>query len=138
MANNHTALQMPSAKLADTLETYSNSIVAFLLVQPLIFLYTLGNSESFSRHILCMRYVPFVVILHFLACAIGGCVAVNRISRVLHPQGNSHWRTTNAIRRGKIGVIVLFISMPIIALIFYGYIEPPSQATCQAGISVGK
>jgi len=114
-----------SEKLIETLEKYSNAIVAFLILQSVAFSITYGTSAHFACVLRYERSLAWGLMVHFLLVAGSGCFALERISKIM--LRNAKDEDIQFIRLAwwaRIVAIFLFVGMVVVLIAVYGLGHP--------------
>ena len=111
---------MAPEKLIEAIETYSNAILGFVVLQSLVFSYTFGTDVHFSCIVKANQSLGAGLILHFVLSTILACGAIAVMSNTLQRIATQHLQILGKIYWSKIIVVLLFAVLPIVLLIVYG------------------
>ena len=117
---------MGGYNICKQLESYSNAITAFIVLQGLGFCYQFGVNSGFKT-IVQQRWTLSVVLLAlFTAVLVGSLYANRKISVALQNRLDENDKSlAKHISIGKAAVIVLFGLLPILVTLLYGLLALP-------------
>jgi hypothetical protein len=115
---------MGSYDVPKQLESYSNAILGFIVLQGLAFSFYFGTSLDFKKAIQTFWSLSAILLILFAAVLVGSLYVNGRISAALQKgiRANDK-RLVRKIFQGKAVIIVLFGSMPILFVALYGLIK---------------
>ena len=121
---------MSPEKLIETLETYSNAILGFIVLQSLVFSYTYGTDVRFSCIVKTREFLAVGLILHFVLSTVLACGALAVMSNTIQKVGTQHLPILRKIYWSKIVAVLLFAGLPVVLLITYGLETGVDYAKC--------
>lgn len=126
--------QKQAAFVADKLELYSNSIVAFSVIQSLAYAFYFGNDCEFNTVIKTAPFLAEFLLLMFILVAVFGAFGVVRIGHELAAVVQSQSRMLRKMAFAKVCVIVFFMALPIFLTVAYGMVGSATSAICAPDI----
>lgn len=123
--------------LIKQLESYSNAIVAFAVLQGLAFSYAFGNNATFNctvksaPHLAEGLAVAFVVLTALLLAAIAW------LGRTLESVAGEFVPVVRKIYFGKLVAVALFSLLPLCLILYYGVRDYPDKTDCKVAIRSG-
>jgi hypothetical protein len=110
---------MTSDKVIEALETYSNVVVAFMVVQSIGFSFTFGTKPTFTCLVHTADLLATGLIAHFIVSTVLACIAVAIMSNTIQRVATENIGVMKRIYLAKIIVILLFAMIPITLLFTY-------------------
>ena len=123
---------MTSEKLIEVLETYSNVIVGFMVVQSIGFSFTFATTPTFTCTVHTARYLAPGLIAHFIGSTILACIAIALMAKVIRRHSGEHADVVRYIYWAKAFVVVLFTLIPIVLVYVYSVDEVRTYAQCMS------
>jgi hypothetical protein len=128
---------MSSEKLIEALETYSNAILGFIVLQSLAFSYTYGTNPHFSCIVKTKQFLAEGLIVHFLFSTILACSAIVMMSKTMQRVASQHRDVLRRMYLAKIIAVLLFAGLPVVLLFLYGLESSVDYAACVAALKQG-
>jgi hypothetical protein len=122
---------MKDDQLITQIETYSNAIVGFVVLQAVAYSFSFGTSEFFNCLVKTAKYLAHGLAAHFLLVTILACYATIALGRLLRRLSPENGGTIGRIYTAKCIVVVLFTSMPLVITVNYGLLDYASKAECK-------
>ncbi|MBS1172375.1 MAG: hypothetical protein H6R12_1205 [Proteobacteria bacterium] len=116
------------------LESYSNAIVAFAVLQGLAFSYAFGNNSTFNctvknaPHLAEGLAIAFVVLTFLLLAAIVW------LGRAMESIAGEFVTLVKKLYLGKLVAVALFSLLPLCLILYYGVRDYPGKTDCKAAI----
>ena len=123
---------MSPEKLIDALETYSNAILGFIVLQSAAFSFTYGSNAHFSCLVDTDRLLAYGLISHFVVSTALACGAIAAMSKTMQQISTQYLEILKKLYWGKIVVVLLFAALPVVLLSLYGFNKPADYAKCIA------
>jgi hypothetical protein len=123
---------MDSSLLAKQIETYSNAIVAFTVIQGLAYLYYFGTSPFVNCIIKASDYLAEGLVLVFSLVMILSVIAIRFLGRTLENISSEFSGIVHKIYLAKSVVVLIFGLLQISITILYGVLPDPGSITCRA------
>lgn len=125
---------MNTEKLVDLLETYSNAILGFVVVQSIAFAFTFGTSARFSCLVKNQPLLAPGLIAHFAISTALACVAIVLLGRTIQRTLAGLQPASRVLVKlywAKAIVAVLFAGIPIFIVGIYGTLEDKDPKRCE-------
>jgi hypothetical protein len=122
---------MTSENLLKQIETYSNAIIAFTVLQGLAYSYAFGTSEHFNCAIKTASYLAEGMVAIFAAVGTLSVVATVWLGRVVEALSGEFRSNVAKIYWGKVTVIAIFSLIPLVLTYAYGVNEYPGKRECK-------
>jgi hypothetical protein len=124
---------MTSDKIIEALETYSNVVVAFMVVQSIGFSFTFGTKPTFTCLVHTASGLAPGLIAHFFISTVLACCAVALMANTIRRVATQNVEVLRRIYLAKILVILLFAVIPTTLLYAYSIGYEATFAECVAG-----
>ena len=128
---------MKADKLIDAIETYSNVIVAFIVVQSVGFSFTYGTTPNFMCTVHTANHLASGLILHFTLSTILACGAISVMRTNIGRLSTENASTVDKLYRAKLVVVVLFALIPVTLLFAYSIGYEGTMQSCLSSRAVG-
>jgi hypothetical protein len=122
---------MKDDKLITQIETYSNAIIGFIVLQAIAYSFSFGTNEFFNCLVKTARYLAYGLAAHFLIVTILACYATLALGRLLRRLSQENGEIVGRIYLAKCIVVVLFTSVPLATTVAYGLLDYPSKYECK-------
>ena len=122
---------MKLENLVTQIETYSNAIVAFAVLQGLAYSYAFGTNAFFNCLVKTSHYLAEGLTLLFGLVTLLSIVAIVALGRTLGRIAGEFRSTVSKIYAGKLIAVVIFSLVPLALTIGYGVIDYPNKAECK-------
>ena len=126
---------MQTDKLIELLETYSNAILGFTVLQSVAFAFTYGTNARFSCLVKNEPWLAPGLIAHFLLSSLLACVAIVFLGRAIRKILKLEQPASSILRlvyRAKSLIVVLFAAIPLFTISMYGTSSAKDPARCEA------
>jgi len=118
--------------LVKQIETYSNAIVSFAVLQGLAFSFAFGTNAFFNCLVKTSPYLAEGLLLAFLLVAILSAVAIVGLGRALKHLSGEYRGIVNRIYLGKLITLTIFSLVPLVLTMYYGVRDYPTKRECIA------
>lgn len=122
---------MKSDQLITQIETYSNAIVGFVVLQAIAYSFSFGTNEYFNCLVKTAKYLAHGIAVHFFITTILACYATIALGRLLRRLSQENGAIIGRIYLAKCIVIVFFMSLPFVVTVTYGLLDYPGKAECK-------
>ena len=122
---------MKPETLVTQIETYSNAIVAFAVLQGLAYSYAFGTNAFFNCLVRTSNYLPEGLAILFGLVTVLSIVAIVALGRTLGRIAGEFRSTVGKIYAGKLIAVVIFSLVPLALTIGYGVRDHPNKAGCK-------
>jgi hypothetical protein len=122
---------MNSEELVKQIETYSNAIIGFAVLQSLAYSYTFGTNAYFNCLVKTASHLAVGLTMMFIVVMLLSVVAIVLLGRTLYRIAGQFGNIVKWIYLGKLIVVVIFGLMPLVITISYGIIDYPSKRECK-------
>ena len=126
-----TADHITGAELARQIETYSNAIVAFAVLQTLAYSYSFGTNELFNCLVKTANHLAIGLIALFLFVTVLLITAMIFFTGVIDTVSGRFAGIVRKIYIGKLVAVVVFSAVPIIITADYGIVDNPGKYECK-------
>jgi len=126
---------MQTEKLIELLETYSNAILGFTVLQSVAFAFTYGTNARFSCLVKNEPWLAPGLIAHFTLSSLLACIAIAFLGRTirkilaLEPSAAAIFRL---VYWAKSVAVVLFAVIPVFIIGMYGASSVKDPLRCEA------
>ena len=117
-------------ELAKQLETYSNAIVAFAVLQSLAYSYSFGTSELFNCLVKTAKYLAPGLTFAFVLVTCLMVIALLFLGRAMRSFAPEHSDLVRKVYRGKLVAVVVASLMPVAITFGYGVLDYPAKYKC--------
>ena len=117
-------------ELVTHIETYSNAIVAFAVLQALSYLYAFGTSELFNCLVKTLYSLAWSLSISFVVVGTLMVVAIRFLSKQLQALSGKHAATVQKIYAAKSLAVILATSMQVTITVGYGVIRHQEGLLC--------
>ena len=117
-------------ELARQIETYSNAIVAFAVLQALGYSYSFGTSKLFNCLVKTADYLALGLTLTFVLVAVLMVIALIFLRRTMQSLSGEYAGIVKKIYRAKLVAVVLASMMPIVVTVTYGVRDYQGKHNC--------
>lgn len=128
---------MEPKHLIDQLETYSNAIVGFAVLQGLAFAYYFGTSTLFNCLVKHVPYLAAGLIALFVFVGVASAFALRYLGRAMAALAGEHAAIVNRVTTGKIIVALVFNAVPLAITAKYSA-AATGTVDCRAAVSPAK
>lgn len=118
---------LTGSELARQVETYSNAIVGFVVLQSLAYSYSFGTNQMFNCLVKTARFLAAGLTTHFVISTVLLLFAMAYLGRIIQAVAGSYVAIIRRIYLGKMLAVVLFSVVPIAVTVCYGLV--PSERT---------
>ena len=118
--------------LIKQIETYSNAIVAFAVLQGLAFSYAFGTNPLFNCLVKTASHLAEGLTLLFLLIMLLSIVATVSLGRTIREISGEYRSIVEKLYLGKLVVVTIFSLVPMLLTIGYGVGEYPNKMDCKA------
>ena len=122
---------MKPETLVTQIETYSNAIVAFAVLQGLAYSYAFGTNVFFNCLVKTSTHLAEGLSLLFALVTLLSIVAIAALGRTLGRIAGEFRSTVHKIYAGKLIAVVIFSLVPLVLTIGYGVRDYPNKAECK-------
>ena len=122
---------MTSETLARQIETYSNAIVAFNVLQGLAYAYAFGTDVFFNCLVKTSNYLAEGLTLMFTVVALLSIAATMALGRTLQRLAGEHGSLVGKLYAGKLVAVILFSLVPLVLTVAYGVRNYPEKEECK-------
>jgi len=122
---------MKSETLVSQIETYSNAIVAFAVLQGLAYSYAFGTNAFFNCLVKTASYLAEGLTLLFVLVMLLSIVAVVALGRIVERVAGELRSTVRKLYLGKSVVVIIFSLVPVAITYGYGVRDYPAKADCK-------
>ena len=130
---------MTSEMLVKQIETCSNAIVAFSVLQGLAYSYAFGTNDFFNCLVKTSHYLAEGLTLLFAVVTILASAATVALGRAMKGISGEFRSIVSKIYLGKVIAVLVFSLIPLAITIGYGIPDYPNKAACKghgAGLAV--
>ncbi len=117
-------------EFARQIETYSNAIVAFAVLQSLAYSYAFGTSELFNCLVKTANYLAFGLSCSFVLVTALMVFAIGYLGRALEKLSGELAGTVRKIYRAKIVAVIVASAMPVALTVGYGILDQSGRSNC--------
>lgn len=121
---------MNSDKLIQQIETYSNAIVAFAVLQALAYAYAFGSNEMFNCYVKVATYLAAGLSLMFLVVMALLVAAIHFCRRIVGQLVEVHREAVDRVYRGKLVAVIVFSLLPLLLTFNYGVLIDSPTVEC--------
>lgn len=121
---------MKSQKLIEQLETYSNAIVAFAVLQALAYAYAFGSNEMFNCYVKVANHLAAGLSALFLLMAVLLVIAIEFCRKTLRRMLEEQREAVGKIYRGKLVAVAIFSLLPLALTFYYGVVLDTPKVEC--------
>jgi len=126
---------MSSEQLIKQIETYSNAIVGFAVLQGLAYAYSFGSSPIFNCLIKTATYLAEGLTLLLLLVMFLSILAIQFCRKTLRKIAGEFSTVVEKIYLAKIITVVVFSLLPLSLTVAYGVIDYPTRMECKNTIA---
>jgi hypothetical protein len=119
------------ADLAKQIDTYSNAIVGFVVLQSLTYSYSFGTSAMFNCLVKTANHLAVGLSLHFSLTTILSMVGMFYLSKTVVAITGEYAEIVRKIYLGKLVAVVLFSLLPIGLTVAYGIVDDHPKYDCK-------
>lgn len=116
------------------LETYSNAIVAFAVLQGLAFSYAFGNNATFNCTVKNAPYLAAGLAVAFVLLTILLLAATLWLGRAMAGIAGEFVALVRKIYVGKLVAVALFSLLPLCLILYYGVRDYPGKTDCKVAL----
>jgi hypothetical protein len=120
--------------LVKQLESYSNAIVAFAVLQGLAFSYAFGNNATFNCTVKNAPHLAEGLAIAFVVLTILLLVATAWLGRAMESIAGEFVALVKKLYLGKLVAVVLFSLLPLCLILYYGVRDYPGKTDCKAAV----
>jgi len=125
---------MNSEILIKQIETYSNAIVAFAVLQGLAYSYAFGTNGFFNCLVKTSSHLAEGLTLLFALALLLSIVATVALGRALKRISGEFRAVVAKIYFGKLVAVIVFGLVPLVLTSAYGVREYPEKAECKTAM----
>jgi hypothetical protein len=122
---------MNSELLIKQIETYSNAIIAFMVLQGLAYSYAFGTNPFFNCLVKTAEHLAEGLALLFGLNMLLSIVATVSLGRALNRISGEFRSTVEKIYLGKLIVVIIFGLLPLVLTYGYGVGDYPNKMECK-------
>lgn len=122
---------MKDEQLITQIETYSNAIIGFVVLQAIAYAFSFGTNEFFNCTVKTATYLAHGLAVHFVVVTVFACYATVALGRILLRLSQENNQVVRRIYISKCVVVVLFTSLPLAITVAYGLLDYPSKHECK-------
>jgi uncharacterized membrane protein YedE/YeeE len=126
---------MTSELLIKQLETYSNAIVTFSVLQGIAYCFAFGTSAFFNCLVKTSLHLAEGLTLIFALAMLFSVVATVFLGRVLRQLSGEFRSTVERVYFGKLLVVIVFNLLPLAVTVAYGVRDYPTKVECRATLA---
>jgi magnesium-transporting ATPase (P-type) len=126
---------MNSEQLIKQIETYSNAIVGFAVLQALAYAHSFGSSELFNCLVKSSSYLAEGLALLFLLVTILLIVAIQYCRKTIRKVAGEFGDMVDKIYLAKIVAVVFFTLIPLTLTVGYGVMADRTKVECNKYIA---
>ena len=109
------------------LESYSNAVVAFNVLQSLAFSYYFGSDQFFNCHVIMTKYLAGILTIIFIFVTLSSIIAIHYFSAKLIELTPEFNKMIVNIMRGKMATVAFFGLLPAFLTFYYAVLgETPT------------
>ena len=123
---------MTSEELIRQIETYSNAIVAFSVLQGLAYAYSFGTNAFFNCLIKTSSYLAEGLTVLFAVVAVLSVAATVALGRTLRRISGRFGNVVRNVYLGKIVTVVIFSLVPLSLTVGYGVVDYAEKTQCKS------
>jgi hypothetical protein len=120
--------------LIKQLESYSNAIVAFAVLQGLAFSYAFGTNAIFNCTVKNAPHLAAVLAIVFVLVTLLLLAATVWLGRALESIAGEFVALVKKIYLGKLVAVLLFSVFPLCLILYYGVRDYPGKTDCKVAI----
>jgi magnesium-transporting ATPase (P-type) len=121
-------------EIAKHIDTSSNAITAFAVLQGLTFVYTFGTNQFFNCLVKSVPYLAYGLIASFVVVTGLMVVAMSVLRRRMAEITKPYDRIVREMYRGKLAAVVVAALLPITITYWYGvHLHNPTVDCAKAG-----
>lgn len=129
---------MNSDLLIKQIETYSNAIVAFNVLQGLAYSYSFGTNDFFNCMVKTASHLAEGLALLFMLVMLLSIFATVSLARLVKQLSNEFNNVVDKIYFGKVIVVTIFSLVPIVLTVGYGVLDYPKKMECKVTSGLAK
>ncbi len=122
---------MKDELLVTQLETYSNAIVGFVVLQAIAYSFSFGTNEFFNCTVKTARFLADGLAFHFVAVTVLTCFATIAIGRLLLQVSQENSAIVRKVYLAKCIAVAIFTLLPLVITVAYGVLDYPSKYECK-------
>jgi hypothetical protein len=122
---------MKPETLVAQIETYSNAIVAFAVLQGLAYSYAFGTNAFFNCLVKTSNYLAEGLTLLFVLVMLLSIAAMVALGRTVARIAGEFRSTVRKLYLGKTIAVVIFSLVPVAITFGYGVRDYPNKAECK-------
>ena len=122
---------MKSDQLITQIETYSNALIAFVVLQAIAYSYSFGTNTFFNCLVKTSKYLAHGIAIHFFIGTILACYATMALRGLLRQLSQENEVIIGRLYVAKCIVIALFMLLPFVVTVSYGIRDYPGKAECK-------
>jgi len=121
--------------LIKQLETYSNAIVAFVVLQGLAYAFAFGTNEFFNCTVKTAPHLVAILAGAFVFVGVLAVVAILWLGRTVGALAGEFREAVGKIYTGKVVVVLVFTILPLFLTLQYGVSDSPGKRECSKAAS---
>jgi hypothetical protein len=118
-------------QLITQLETYSNAIIGFVVLQALGYCLAFGTNEFFNCVVKTATFLALGLTVHFVAVTLISCYATLAIGRLLCRLSQANGEIVKRVFLAKCAAIGLFTLLPLVITFNYAVLDYPGKYECR-------
>lgn len=122
---------MKNDQLVTQIETYSNAIVGFFVVQAIAYCVSFGTNEMFNCLVKTANHLALGLSIHFCVSTVLACYATLFLKKQVLRLCQQNADIVSRIYLAKAVVIVLFSALPLGVTLTYGVMDYPNKTPCK-------
>lgn len=121
---------METDKLIQQIETYSNAIIAFAVLQSLGYAYAFGSNETFNCYVKTATLLAAGLCLMFLVVTVLLVAVMHYFRKTVRELAGEHSKTVDKVYLGKMVAVILFSLLPFSLTLSYGLVLDTPKVEC--------
>ncbi len=122
---------MNDDKLINQLETYSNAVIGFVVLQAIAYSFSFGTNEFFNCTVKTARFLADGLAVHFVMVTALTCYTTVAIGRLLLRLSQDNVEIVKRIYFAKCVAVALFTCLPFVITVAYGVLDYPGKYDCK-------
>lgn len=122
---------MKDEQLITQLESYSNAIIGFVVLQAIAYSFSFGTNEFFNCTVKTAKFLAAGLSLHFVLITLLSCVATIAIGRIICRLSQANVEIVRLVYLAKCAAVALFTMVPLVITLSYGVPDYPGKYDCK-------